>query len=64
MNYKISDTKLKASWQKDKIWKIYYCSNCQKGIEIEHTTILPSFCPRCGFNMKNPELVKVEIDWD
>ena len=62
--YKVSDTQLEAEWVKHNIFRIYHCSNCKKTYNIDETTELTPYCGRCGFKMKNPQLVKVEYDFD
>ena len=63
IEYKVSNTQLEAEWVKDNIFRIYRCSNCNNTHRIEKTTQLTSYCGRCGFKMKNPQLVKVEYDY-
>lgn len=62
--YKISDTKNTAKWIKDSPWKHHFCSNCGFYVRIEKSTTLLPFCGKCGFKMTNPQLVKVEYDYD
>ena len=59
----VSDTTLEAEWVKDKVFRIYSCSNCKNSHRIEKTTELTSYCGRCGAKMKNPQWIKVEYDY-
>lgn len=62
--YKTSDTSLEAEWVKDKVFRIYHCSNCNDAHGIEKTTKLHPYCRQCGAKMKNPQWITVEYDWD
>lgn len=61
--FKVSDTRLEAEWIKDKVFRIFYCSNCKDSHHIERTTKLTAYCANCGFKMKNPQLITVEYDY-
>lgn len=62
-NYKISDTTLKAEWEKVTIFtRMFRCSNCKDAHSFERTGILTPYCGRCGAKMANPQTIVVEID--
>lgn len=62
--FKVSDTKLEAEWQQDKIFKqLWSCSNCENTYCIEKTTQLTPYCGKCGFKMKNPQTIKVDYNY-
>jgi len=66
-NYKSSDTKLTASWIDDKFLRFKNCSNCMYIVRIGfggYNGDLSKFCPNCGFRMKNPTLIAVDIDYN
>ena len=67
VEYKISDTTFEAEWVKTGWSTSRQCSNCNHTISVPYQTYyapLGKFCPNCGFRMKNPGSIKLEIDYD
>lgn len=66
--YQISDTECTAEWEKAKWGEgVYFCTNCKNtknpGYPAQSYS-LDRFCGRCGFKMRNPMHVKIEIEFE
>lgn len=67
IEYKVSDAELTAEWKKNGYGHSYICTNCHHYEDAGYPSRsfeLGTFCPNCGFRMRNPQYVIIEYDYD